>query len=85
MAGAFGFEKDKYEVSRAIAELELLPALRSLPSDSLIIADGFSCREQIRQLTGRRPLHLADLLSLAIGTEKRGVRSTSSAAGQGYR
>lgn len=73
MAGAFGFEKEKYDVSIAIAELELLPALRSVPSDWLIIADGFSCREQIRQCTGRRALHLADVLSLAIekkdGTE----------------
>jgi FAD/FMN-containing dehydrogenase/Fe-S oxidoreductase len=84
MAGAFGFEKDKYEVSKAIAELELLPALRSLPSDSLIIADGFSCREQISQLTGRRAMHLADLLSLAIGKPKPAVRSTSSTACQGY-
>ena len=75
MAGAFGFEKDKYDVSLAIAELELLPALHALPSDWLIIADGFSCREQIRQLTGRRALHLAEVLSQAVAEDKRGPRS----------
>jgi hypothetical protein len=66
MAGAFGFEEDKYEVSLAIGELELLPAVRSAPSDWLIIADGFSCREQIQQCTGRRTLHLAEVIRMAI-------------------
>ncbi len=47
MAGAFGFEEDKYDVSMAVGELELLPAVRAASPDSLIIADGFSCREQI--------------------------------------
>ncbi len=42
MAGAFGFEKEKYEVSKAIGELELLPAVRQAPTDWLIVADGFS-------------------------------------------
>jgi Fe-S oxidoreductase len=66
MAGAFGFEEDKYEVSLAIGELELLPAVRSAPPDWLIIADGFSCREQIQQCTGRRALHLAEVIRMAI-------------------
>lgn len=66
MAGAFGFEEDKYEVSLAIGELELLPAVRSAPPDWLIIADGFSCREQIQQCTGRSTLHLAEVLRMAI-------------------
>jgi len=66
MAGAFGFEEDKYEVSVAIGELELLPAVRGAPSDWLIIADGFSCREQIQQCTGRSTLHLAEVLRMAI-------------------
>jgi len=65
MAGAFGFEK--YEISMAIGELELLPAVREAPSDSLIIADGFSCREQIHQSTGRRTLHLAEMVQMAMG------------------
>ncbi len=66
MAGAFGFEKDKYEISKAIGELELLPAVRQAPTDWLIIADGFSCREQIAQETDRHALHLAEVLQMAI-------------------
>jgi FAD/FMN-containing dehydrogenase/Fe-S oxidoreductase len=66
MAGAFGFEKEKYEVSKAIGELELLPAVRTAPTDWLIIADGFSCREQIAQETDRHALHLAEVLQMAL-------------------
>jgi FAD/FMN-containing dehydrogenase/Fe-S oxidoreductase len=66
MAGSFGFEADKYEVSAAIGELELLPAVRQAPGDWLIIADGFSCREQIAQGTGRHALHLAEVLQMAL-------------------
>jgi FAD/FMN-containing dehydrogenase/Fe-S oxidoreductase len=66
MAGSFGFERDKYEVSAAIGELELLPAVRKAPPDWLIIADGFSCREQIAQGTGRHALHLAEVLQMAL-------------------
>jgi hypothetical protein len=66
MAGSFGFEHDKYEISAAIGELELLPAVRKAPADWLIIADGFSCREQIRQGTGRHALHLAEVLQMAL-------------------
>jgi hypothetical protein len=67
MAGAFGFEREKYATSIAIGELELLPAVRNAPADSLIIADGFSCREQIHQCTGRTTLHLAEVMRLAVG------------------
>ncbi len=66
MAGSFGFEHDKYEVSAAIGELELLPAVRNAPADWLIIADGFSCREQIAQGTRRHALHLAEVLQMAL-------------------
>jgi FAD/FMN-containing dehydrogenase/Fe-S oxidoreductase len=68
MAGSFGFErdKDKYDISVAIGELELLPAVRQAPADWLIIADGFSCREQIAQGTGRHALHLAEVLQMAL-------------------
>jgi FAD/FMN-containing dehydrogenase/Fe-S oxidoreductase len=69
MAGAFGFEKEKYDVSLAIGELELLPAVRNAPSDWLIVADGFSCREQIRQCTGRDALHLAEVIRMALSTK----------------
>jgi Fe-S oxidoreductase len=67
MAGAFGFEKEKYATSIAIGELELLPAVRSAPDDWLIIADGFSCREQILQCTGRTSVHLAEVIQAALG------------------
>ena len=66
MAGPFGFEKDKYAVSQAIGERVLLPAVRSTPQDALIVTDGFSCREQIEQATGRRALHLAEVLQLGL-------------------
>src|SRR5260370_19528518 len=66
MAGAFGFEKEKYEISKAIGALELLPAARQAPTDWLIVADGFSCREQISQETDRHGLHLAEVLQIAI-------------------
>jgi Fe-S oxidoreductase len=66
MAGAFGFEKGKYDVSLAIGELELLPAVRAASPDTLLIADGFSCREQIEQCTGRKALHLAEVLRVAM-------------------
>jgi Fe-S oxidoreductase len=66
MAGAFGFEKEKYDVSKAIGELELLPAVREAPTDWLIVADGFSCREQIAQETDRQALHLAEVLQMAL-------------------
>ena len=66
MAGSFGFHHDKYDISTAIGELELLPAVRKAPPDWLIIADGFSCREQIAQGTDRHALHLAEVLQLAL-------------------
>jgi FAD/FMN-containing dehydrogenase/Fe-S oxidoreductase len=66
MAGAFGFEQDKYETSIAVGELELLPAVRQAPLDCLIIADGFSCREQIAQCTNRHALHLAEVIQMAL-------------------
>jgi FAD/FMN-containing dehydrogenase/Fe-S oxidoreductase len=66
MAGSFGFEKDHYEISLAIGERVLLPAVRNAAADTLVIADGFSCREQIAQATGRRALHFAEVLQRAF-------------------
>ncbi|MHA3774115.1 FAD-binding and (Fe-S)-binding domain-containing protein [Verrucomicrobiota bacterium sgz303538] len=66
MAGAFGYEAEKYDVSVACGERVLLPEVRSAPKDTLIIADGFSCREQIEQLTDRRALHSAQVLQMAL-------------------
>ena len=62
MAGAFGFEKGKYDLSMQIGERKLLPKIRETPHDQLIVADGFSCREQIEQATGRKTHHLAEIL-----------------------
>jgi FAD/FMN-containing dehydrogenase/Fe-S oxidoreductase len=66
MAGAFGFEEDKYEISLRIGERVILPKVRAASSDTLIVADGFSCREQIAQTTGREVLHLSQVLQLAL-------------------
>ena len=66
MAGPFGFEKDKFAVSQAVGERVLLPAVRNTPSDGLILSDGFSCREQILQATGRRAVHLAEAIQFAL-------------------
>ena len=66
MAGSFGFDEDKYDISVAIGELELLPAVRQAPAESLIIADGFSCREQVAQCTDRQALHLAEVIAMAL-------------------
>jgi Fe-S oxidoreductase len=66
MAGSFGFEKEKYEVSVKIGERVLLPAVRGAAADTLIIADGFSCFQQIEQLTGRKAVHIAEVLQMAI-------------------
>jgi Fe-S oxidoreductase len=66
MAGSFGFERGHYDVSRQVGELALLPAVRGAAADTLVIADGFSCREQVAQLTDRRAMHLADALALAL-------------------
>jgi FAD/FMN-containing dehydrogenase/Fe-S oxidoreductase len=68
MAGGFGYERDHYQVSVGCGERKLLPAIRRAAPDAIVLADGFSCREQIRQLTGRRALHLAELLALALRT-----------------
>ena len=70
MAGPFGFEKDKYAVSQQIGERLLLPAIRQADPDTLIVSDGFSCREQIFQSTGRKALHLAEVIHLAAKGSK---------------
>ena len=66
MAGAFGYEKDKYEVSIACGERKLLPEVRKAGLSTLIIADGFSCKEQIAQETNRHALHLAEVLQMGL-------------------
>jgi Fe-S oxidoreductase len=67
MAGSFGFEKGKYDVSMKIGERKYLPAARKAPADTLLVADGFSCREQVEQGAGRKAMHVAEVASLALG------------------
>jgi hypothetical protein len=76
MAGAFGYEKenDHYQVSVAAGERALLPEVRDAQEDELIIADGFSCQEQIEQQTDRSALHMAQVLQLAIHHDAAGGR-----------
>jgi Fe-S oxidoreductase len=62
MAGPFGFEKDKYDLSQKLGERVLLPAIRNNPN-AIIVSDGFSCFEQITQNTNARPKHLAEVLA----------------------
>jgi len=66
MAGAFGYEAETLPVSRAMAEMSLLPAVRAAPREHLIVADGTSCRHQIRDLSGREALHSVRVLERAL-------------------
>ncbi|MEU2540103.1 FAD-binding and (Fe-S)-binding domain-containing protein [Streptomyces iakyrus] len=66
LAGNFGFEKGHYEVSAACAEEQLLPSVRDAPDGTVVLADGFSCRTQLRQLAGVRGRHLAEVLAEAL-------------------
>jgi hypothetical protein len=66
MSGSFGFKPQHYAASRRIAELALLPALRAAGAEFTVIADGFSCREQIEDLAGRETLHFAEVLARAL-------------------
>ncbi len=66
MAGAFGYSKETHEVSRQMAELDLLPAVRKANADTLIVADGTSCRHQIADLGDRSALHVARVLAMSL-------------------
>ncbi len=74
MAGSFGYEADKYEVSIACGERALFPAVGKAAPSTLVIADGFSCKEQIAQDTSRKALHLAEVMAMALrhGTSQSG-------------
>jgi Fe-S oxidoreductase len=68
MAGAFGYDAETIEISHAMGELSLLPAIRKAPDDTIVVADGTSCRQQIRDGTGREALHAARVLAAALPT-----------------
>jgi FAD/FMN-containing dehydrogenase/Fe-S oxidoreductase len=72
MAGSFGFERDKYGISVEIGERKLLPAVRRAPISTVIMADGFSCREQITQETDRHALHLAEVIQMGLHQQMEG-------------
>jgi FAD/FMN-containing dehydrogenase/Fe-S oxidoreductase len=73
MAGAFGFEKEHYDVSLRCGERVLLPAVRSAAKDTLIVSDGFSCREQIEQTTDRKAVHLAEVIQLGLRNRDQSI------------
>jgi ParB-like chromosome segregation protein Spo0J len=79
MAGAFGYQARTHSVSKAIAGLDLVPALAVLPDRAPVVADGTSCRRQIADMTGRTALHVAQILDAArtqrIDTLDASVRS----------
>ena len=68
MAGAFGYDRDHFEVSKLIGARVLIPAINNAPPDAIIVADGFSCRSQIRHFCpSRTPMHLAEVLNERLG------------------
>ncbi|HJS33705.1 MAG TPA: heterodisulfide reductase-related iron-sulfur binding cluster, partial [Alphaproteobacteria bacterium] len=68
MAGAFGYEAEHYDISMKMADLSLLPAVRAAGGDTLIVADGTSCRHQIKDGTGRPAVHVALVLEQALSS-----------------
>ena len=66
MAGSFGYAADTIDVSLAMGELSLLPAVRNADADTLIVADGTSCRHQIHDGTGREAIHVARVLTMSL-------------------
>ncbi|HEX9106314.1 MAG TPA: FAD-linked oxidase C-terminal domain-containing protein, partial [Longimicrobiales bacterium] len=82
LAGAFGFEAEHYDVSMAVGEHSLLPAVRAADEDTFILSDGFSCREQIAHATERRALHLAELLQLTLHGEGHRIGGPRERAAQ---
>ena len=66
MAGSFGYAADTIDVSLKMAELSLFPALRNVPADAIVVADGTSCRHQIKDGTGRDALHVARVLAMSL-------------------
>ena len=66
MAGSFGYEAEHFDVSMRMAEADLLPAVRAADAETLLVADGTSCRHQIRDGAGREALHVARVLAAAL-------------------
>ncbi|HEU0025763.1 MAG TPA: FAD-linked oxidase C-terminal domain-containing protein [Ktedonobacterales bacterium] len=82
MAGAFGFEREHYQISVDVGERVLLPAVRAADERTLVLTDGFSCREQITQVTGRHTLHLAEALQMALRQQRGGPMEKAGERGE---
>ena len=70
MAGSFGFEADKYDVSMRAANRSLIPTIERAAEDTLILANGFSCREQIEQASERKTTHIAEVIAGALERQR---------------
>jgi Fe-S oxidoreductase len=81
LAGSFGYEADHYDISMQIGERMLLPAVRAAAESTLVIADGFSCRQQIAHATDRRALHIAQVLQIALRGGEVGEERPEDAQG----
>jgi Fe-S oxidoreductase len=83
LAGSFGYERgERYEVSIKAGERVLLPKVREAPPHTLIVTDGFSCQSQIEHGTGRQPLHLGEVIQMALRAQSdAGVRKAPAVAG----
>ena len=66
MAGSFGYEKEHYDVSLQMGNLQLLPAIQKANSETLIVANGHSCRHQIKDATQRKALHPLEVIKMAL-------------------
>jgi hypothetical protein len=71
MAGSFGYDRRHYDVSQAVGELVLLPAVRAAPPTTLLLIEGTSCRQQVKDATGRQGLHPAELLARRLRTAEQ--------------
>ena len=80
MAGSFGFEKEHYDVSMEIGEQALFPAIRGQTGEFEVVSLGVSCRQQIADGTGKRAMHLVELLAESIA--RAGIRADAPASGQ---
>jgi Fe-S oxidoreductase len=75
MAGTFGYEAEHYNVSMRMAERDLLPAVRAASPDTLVVADGMSCKHQIAHGAERRAMHVAEVYAAALTPRGREERS----------
>jgi Fe-S oxidoreductase len=70
MAGAFGYDADKIDVSLAMGELSLLPAVRKADEGTIVVADGTSCRHQIHDGAAREAVHVARVLAMSLDAQQ---------------